>query len=131
MNNIWDSIKNFLKNLGHTILSDIMTALPEAEQILMASIQTLVEAAIAYVEQKYATQMSLNVGVVMTAVDKLALDNQRHNDAFNYVKEEMTKNPTAYSSDLRDSLIHCYIELEVQKAKRLAEGNHGNGFQGK
>lgn len=125
--NFWDSIKQFFSNLGHTVLAEIITALPAAQQILLQAITALVDAAIAYVEAKYATQVtSLKEMKVeeVTPEMKLALDNQRHNDAFNYIKEEMAKEGSSYPS-VPDSLLHCWIEVAVQKAKRVSEGNHG------
>ena len=44
MTNFWDSIKAFFLNLGHTILADIITALPEAQQIILQAFTALLDA---------------------------------------------------------------------------------------
>lgn len=124
--NFWDSIKSFFSNLGHTILAEIITALPEAQQIIMQTITAIVDAAILYVENKYSGHLvTLKAGEPMTPAQKLILDTARHNDAFNYVKDKIAEMPAAYPA-IPDSLIHLYIEITVQKSKRVSEGNGGN-----
>lgn len=123
--NFWDSIKSFFANLGHTIMAEIIDALPEAEQLIMQAIQALVDAAIAYVEAKYADQTSLQIANPLDGEEKLEFDNLRHNEAFNYVKSQMTTNGSDYPV-VPDSLLHCQIEISYQKALRAKEGNGGN-----
>ena len=126
MNQFWQSIVTFFKNLGHSIMADIITALPEVQQALLAAISALIQAAIAYVEAKYGMKSAaLKAGEPMTAAQKMDYDNLRHIDAFNYVRAEIDKNPTAYPV-VPDSLLHIGVEIYVQLAKRNAEGNHGN-----
>lgn len=129
MNNFWDSIKAFFVGMGHTIMSDIITALPAAQQLILQAFTALINAAIAYVISKYAPQTTEEVLKAISPEDKLALDNQRHNDAFNYVKEQIALNPSEYPA-ISDSLLHTGIELYYQKHLRDTEGNGGNGFQG-
>ncbi len=130
--NIWNAIKSFLSNLGHTFLSEIMAALPEAKQILLASITALVDAAIAYIENKYAPHMAeaKEGGVIMTPEEKMKFDSTRREEALAYVKAEMAKIPEQYAN-ITDSLVYLHIEVSVQKAKTLAAGNHGNFPGGK
>lgn len=122
------SIKAFFASLGHNLLADIITALPELQQVALQAISALIQAAILYVEAKYGTQPAsavLKADAPLTAEAKMALDNQRSNDALAHVKAAMAANPSAYPV-VPDSLIRCGIEIYVQKAKRDAEGNHGN-----
>lgn len=126
MNAFWQSIKMFFSNLGHTVMADIVDALPQVQQEILSTVKALIEAAILYVETKYGSQVSAMKDVEpMTAEQKLVFDSQRHNDAFNYIKSEMSANPSAYVS-VPDSLLHCGIEIYVQKSKRNSEGNGGN-----
>jgi hypothetical protein len=126
MNAFWSSIVTFFKNLGHTIMADIITALPEAQQVLLAAISALIQAGIAYVEAKYGVQSTaLKAGEPLSAAQKMDYDNLRHIDAFNYVRTEISKDPANYPI-VPDSLLHTGIEIYCQLSKRNAEGNHGN-----
>lgn len=123
--NFWDSIKVFFANLGHTVLADIITALPEVKQVALQALSVLIDAAIAYVEAKYGTQSVKEGDVGLSPEDKLAQDNQKRADAINYIKGEMAKNPTAYPA-ISDSLLNFGIEARYQLKVTQAEGNGGN-----
>lgn len=123
--NFWKSVVSFFTNLGHTVLADIITALPEAKQIALQAITALIDAAIAYVEAKYGAQESLQADAPLSPADKLALDNQKRSDAIQYIKDEMAKNPSEYPV-ISDSLLNCGIELRYQLKVTIAEGNGGN-----
>lgn len=122
MDAFWQSIVTFFQNLGKTVLSDIIAALPEAEQLLLQAFTALINAAIAYVVAKYGG--NAQGPKAMSPAEKLALDNQKHNDAFNYVRDEAAKDSTLPA--IPDSLLHAGIELYYQKYLRSKEGNHGN-----
>lgn len=125
MDAFWQSIVTFFQNLGKTVLADIITALPEAQQLILQAFTALLNAAIAYVVAKYGEQTTQESLKSLSPSDKLALDNQRHDDAFNYVKQEIEKNPSSYPL-ISDSLLHVGIEIYYQKYLRSIEGNHGN-----
>lgn len=119
---VWQSIIAFFTNLGHTVLADLMTALPEAKVVLLDAFSALIDAAIAYVEAKYGTSDSLKA---LSPEAKLLNDNQKRTDAINYIKAEAAKDTTKYPS-ISDSLLNFGIEARYQLKVTLAEGNHGN-----
>ena len=80
---------------------------------------------IQFVVSKYGEQTSPAALQAISPADKLALDNARHNDAFNYVKEQIAANPSGYPA-IPDSLLHTGIEIYYQKYLRATEGNGGN-----
>lgn len=122
--NVWQSIVAFFQNLGKTVMADIITALPEVEQDLLAAFTNLINAAIAYVVTKYGGNAQGDP-TAMSPADKLTYDNQRHNDAFNYVKTQAANEPGKYPA-IPDSLLHTGVELYYQKHLRSTEGNGGN-----
>ena len=124
MDAFWASIVTFFQNLGKTAIADIIAALPEVQQTILAAFQALLNAAIAYVVNKYGEASTPEALKALSPEAKLALDNQRHNEAFNYIKSEVAKNPSAYPA-IPDSLLHTGIEIYYQKYLRSTEGNHG------
>lgn len=123
--NILESIKLFLSNIGHSFISEVMDAIPQVEQIILQGLTIVVDAAVAYVESKYLDQMNgVKSSEPLNPEKKLALDNSRHNDAFNYVKEKIAENPDVYIG-VTDVHIHFHVELSVLKVKNLSKGNHG------
>src|SRR5258708_2605215 len=120
MNNFWNSIKVFFSNLGHTVLADIISALPEVKQIALQALVALIDAAIAYVEAKYGTQSSLQqTQEIISFEAKIALDNQKRKDAIDYIKSEIAKDSSKYPA-ISDSLLNFGIEARYQLKLTLA-----------
>lgn len=123
MNTFWDSIVKFFNNLGHTCISYIIEALPEAKQLALEAISDIIDEVVAYIEAKYAPDLaSLKISNPLNLEKKLELDDKRRREAFLLIVDKIA----AKGLTANRSLIYTQIELSVQMLKTKQDGNHGN-----